>query len=129
MRAERKVLLGDGLGAVPFLLLGVRLYGPEIGIAHVLGGVSTAVGMAGLLYLADRGVFAGTVSAATALVALALLPLAFAGTLALTRPTLGPALSFPVAGMGAGILCNRVVYGFVMPVPDHRLDRSRERAV
>ncbi|WP_424017498.1 hypothetical protein ACOZ4N_16745 [Halorientalis pallida] len=129
MRAERKVLLGDGLGAVPLLLLGASLYGPGIALQHVLGGLSTAVGMGGLLYLSDRGVFAGTVSRTVALVALALLPLAFAGALALTRPALGPSLSLPVAGMGVGVLCNRLVYGFVLPVPEYRLDDGRERAV
>jgi drug/metabolite transporter (DMT)-like permease len=129
---ERKVLLTDGLVGVSMLVnssLGLSVPS-SVQWWTVLVFVGVAVWVAGILYRFERrsveeslrDVLVGSiVIASPVLVALAMV--------VSNHPLADTVVAGVFAGFGSSILGYRFVYGILRPIPEHRVERTRGRAV
>ncbi|WP_372480256.1 hypothetical protein ACAH01_03630 [Halomicrobium sp. HM KBTZ05] len=89
--------------------------------------VAAALGTAGFVTAGDRGYIPDDAAWGFLLVLVAIVAVSLLAVLVVNPPvTTVAALQF---GVGSGILTNRVVFGLVRPIPERRIERTRERGV
>ena len=129
MTPERKVLLGDTLiGVSPLVAAGLSLDAP-VGWRDVVLGLVAGLVVAGLLYLSERDAFEGVMSEPVTIAFLVAVPFTLVFVLVLADPGTVPWLLATFVGAGCGLLCYRLVYGVLKPIPEKRLEQARERLV
>ncbi|QPV61814.1 hypothetical protein I7X12_13770 [Halosimplex litoreum] len=131
MDTARRVVLLEGTMGTLWIALGVV----NVGLAGLRAAwwvaFAAAVATVAVAYTDEHDLFgwgdwrryaAATVGVVAAAVAVGLVAVA-------TDLVVLTVVSAGLAGMGAGLLCYRFVFGVVRPVPKSRLDAARERAV
>ena len=130
MDPRRKVLLADGGMGLVLAVYGLALADPsQLASAWWLPTTAAVVAVA-WMYASEHllvGVDATKQLGAYFLV-FVLIIASLAALVAWTPLTLTPVLRFGFGGLGAGLVCYRLVYGVVLPVPSARL-AGAERAV
>ncbi|WP_424000878.1 hypothetical protein ACOZ4I_14850 [Haloarcula salina] len=124
--ARQRVLRTDlavGLGGA---VLGYAEAGPALlGVGPVLAVV--ALLSAAALYAVEHDAVPGVYPEVTALASLVVLASVVAGFVVVIEASATIVLAGALSGFGGGVLCYRLCYGFLLAVPDYRLDRVRER--
>ncbi|WP_241692814.1 hypothetical protein [Haloarcula salina] len=82
---------------------------------------------AAALYAVEHAAVPGVYPEVTALASLVVLAAVVAGFVVVIEASVAVVLAGALSGFGVGVLCYRLCYGFLFPVPAFRLDRVRER--
>lgn len=128
MNERLTIVALDGIGGVAAIVLGLTLSG-GVSVWGAPVAVLAGVGIGAILYRADRDGFAETSDELRAYGALVVAVLVLgAGVVVVAPATVTGTAQAALLGGGCALVGYRLVYGVLLPVPDARLERQRERA-
>jgi len=127
MDTRTKVVLLDGLLGVVQIMSALVLAGAGNLVEHWAFVVAAALGTVGFVTAGDRGYIPDDSAWGFPVVLVAIVAVSLVVVLVVSPPvSTVAALQF---GIGIGILTNRLVFGLVRPIPERRIERTREHGI